>query len=53
MPSMPVARMGYDAWQENRRVIVTGTRNRVMASLVKFIPKATALRLVRNLQTPL
>ena len=53
MPSMPVARLGYDAWQANQRVIVTGTRNRVMASLVKFIPKTTALRLVRNLQSPL
>jgi hypothetical protein len=53
MPSMPVARTGYEAWQTNRRVIVTGTRNRVTASLVKFMPKTTTLRLVRNLQTPL
>jgi short-subunit dehydrogenase len=53
MPSMPVARMGYEAWQANRRVIVTGTRNRVMASLVAFMPRTTVLRLVRNLQSPL
>jgi hypothetical protein len=53
MPSMPVARMGYEAWKANRRVIVTGTRNRVMASLVPFMPRATVLRLVRNLQSPL
>jgi short-subunit dehydrogenase len=33
MPSMVVARMGYDAWQANTRVVVTGARNRVMASL--------------------
>ena len=53
MPSMTVARQGYEAWQANQRVIVTGTRNRVMASLVKFMPKTTVLRLVRNLQSPL
>jgi len=53
MPSMSVARMGYEAWQANRRVIVTGTRNRVMASLVPFMPRTTLLRLVRNLQSPL
>ena len=53
MPSMAVARMGYDAWQANRRVVVTGTRNRVMASLVAFMPRTTVLRLVRNLQSPL
>jgi uncharacterized protein len=53
MPSMPVARMGYDAWQANRRVMVTGTRNRVLASLVSFMPRTAVLRMVRNLQSPL
>ena len=53
MPSMVVARMGYDAWQANRRVEVTGLRNRVMASLVPFPPRTTVLRAVRNLQSPL
>jgi uncharacterized protein len=53
MPSMSVARMGYEGWQANRRVIVTGTRNRVMASLVRFMPRTTVLRLVRNLPSPL
>jgi short-subunit dehydrogenase len=53
MPSMEVARLGYAAWQANRRVIVTGTRNRVMASLVSFLPRTTVLRLVRRLQSPL
>ena len=53
MASMPVARMGYDAWQANTRVIVTGARNRVMASLIPFVPRTTVLRLVRNLQSPL
>ena len=53
MPSMTVARMGYDAWQANKRVEVTGLRNRVMASLVRFAPRTTVLRAVRNLQSPL
>jgi hypothetical protein len=33
--------------------MVTGMRNRVMASLVSFLPRTTVLRLVRNLQSPL
>jgi uncharacterized protein len=53
MPSMAVARMGYEAWQANKRVEVTGLRNRVMASLVRFLPRTTLLRAVRNLQSPL
>jgi short-subunit dehydrogenase len=53
MPSMTVARMGYDAWQANKRVEVTGLRNRIMASLVRFLPRTAVLRTVRNLQSPL
>jgi uncharacterized protein len=53
MPSMSVARMGYDAWQNNRRVEVTGLRNRLTASLVPFLPRPLLLRLVRNLQSPI
>ena len=53
MPSMTVARMGYQAWQNNTRVIVTGSRNRIMARLVPFLPRSTALRIVRNLQSPI
>lgn len=53
MPSMSVARMGYDAWQRNKRVEITGTRNWVGASLGRFLPRTTLLRIVRNLQSPL
>jgi len=53
MPSMDVARMGYDAWQANTRVIVTGARNRMMATLVRFMPRTMVLRAVRNLQSPI
>jgi uncharacterized protein len=53
MPSMTVARMGYEAWRANRRVEVTGLRNRVLASLVRFMPRTAVLRSVRNLQSPI
>jgi uncharacterized protein len=52
MASAPVARMGYDAWRRNRRVKVTGGRNAFQAGLVKYIPRATLLKMVRNLQSP-
>jgi hypothetical protein len=53
MPSMPVARMGYDGWQANTRVVVTGTRNRLMAALVPFVPRTMILSTIRNLQSPI
>jgi len=51
-PSMPVARAGYRGWQENRRVVITGARNRVMAELAQVMPRRAVLRMVRHLQTP-
>jgi short-subunit dehydrogenase len=53
MPSADVARMGYEAWQSNKRVEVTGLRNRVVASLIPFLPRTTVLGLVRNIQSPI
>jgi short-subunit dehydrogenase len=53
MSSQSVAGMGYDAWQANKRVEITGVRNRVTASLVPFLPRTTVLRIVRNLQSPI
>ncbi|MGE0739769.1 MAG: SDR family NAD(P)-dependent oxidoreductase [Hyphomonadaceae bacterium] len=52
MPSMPVARAGYEAWKSNRRVIVTGARNAFQAGLVKYLPRETLLKIVRNVQSP-
>jgi len=52
MPSMDVARAGYEAWEHNQRVLVTGTRNNIMATLVPFIPRAQLLKLVRRIQSP-
>ena len=53
MSATEVAKSGYDAWRQNRRVIVTGTRNAVMAWLVPFLPRRTVLGLVHKLQSPL
>ena len=53
MPSAVVAEEGYRAWKANQRVVITGTRNRVLARLVPFLPRRTVLGLVHNLQSPL
>ncbi len=52
MPSGPVARLGYDGFKRNKRVVVTGINNKFIAGVGKFIPRATLLRMVHNLQSP-
>ncbi|MEQ1754754.1 MAG: SDR family oxidoreductase [Micropepsaceae bacterium] len=52
MPSMTVARQGYNAWQANKRVMITGFRNRMIAALGPFLPRKMLLRMVRNMQSP-
>jgi short-subunit dehydrogenase len=52
MSSMSVARMGYSAWQNNKRVKITGLRNRITATLAPFLPRTTLLGIVRNIQSP-
>lgn len=52
MPSVEVAELGYQAWRRNRRVIVTGRRNAMLAAAVRFLPKRLVLNLVHNLQSP-
>ena len=39
MSSSSVARMGYDAWQDNKRVEITGLRNRI-AGVARTVPAA-------------
>jgi uncharacterized protein len=51
-PSKPVAEQGYRGWQQNRRVVITGARNRVMAELAQVMPRSVVLRMVRQLQSP-
>lgn len=52
MASAPVARAGYEAWKRNQRVIVTGGRNAFQAGMVKYLPRETLLKIVRNIQSP-
>ncbi len=52
MSSQEVAELGYRGWQRNRRVVVTGARNKVLAALVRFLPKRMALGIVHRLQSP-
>lgn len=52
MASAPVARMGYEGWKRNKRVVVTGLPNKFIAGFGKFIPRATLLRMVHGLQSP-
>jgi uncharacterized protein len=52
MSSIVVAKLGYAAFRRNRRVIVTGTRNAILAGIAPMLPRRTVLNLVRNLQSP-
>ena len=52
MTSASVAEMGYRGWQQNRRVVITGTRNAILARLVPFLPRRAILGMVHNLQSP-
>jgi uncharacterized protein len=52
MASMTVARQGYNGWAANKRVVITGGRNRMLARMAPFVPRGTLLRAVRNVQSP-
>lgn len=52
MGSMPVARESYEGFKRNKRVVVTGGRNKFQAGLVKYIPRERLLKIVRNVQSP-
>ena len=51
MPSKKVAGIGYRAFQQNRRVVISGAQNAVLARMVPFFPRGITLGLVRYLQT--
>ncbi len=52
MSSAAVAQEGYDGFQRNQRVVVTGGRNKLLANLAPFLPRRTVLSMVHNLQSP-
>lgn len=53
MSSAEVASLGYQAWKSNKRVEITGLRNRFVAAAVPFLPRKAVLGAVRTLQSPL
>jgi uncharacterized protein len=52
MPSMAVAKQGYQGFRKNTRVVVTGFRNKLLAGFGPFMPRKTLLGIVYNLQSP-
>jgi hypothetical protein len=52
MSSALVAQLGYRGWQQNRRVVITGARNALLARLAPFLPRRLLLAAVHNLQSP-
>jgi short-subunit dehydrogenase len=52
MPSMPVAEEGYRGFLANKRVVITGGRNRMLVTAVKMLPRGQVLRTVRRMQEP-
>jgi short-subunit dehydrogenase len=51
--SISVAEAGYRAFQQNRRVLITGTRNRIMAGIVPYLPRRAVLDIAHRIQSPL
>ncbi len=52
MPSMAVAKLAYRGFKNNKRVVVTGFRNRLLAGLAPFLPRKRLLGIIYNLQSP-
>jgi uncharacterized protein len=52
MPSMAVAKVGYRGFRKNKRVVVTGFSNKLLAGFGPFMPRKTLLGIVHNLQSP-
>jgi short-subunit dehydrogenase len=49
MASMEVARIGYDAMQRGKRLVVTGLQNKIAAQSLRISPRAIVSRVVRKL----
>jgi short-subunit dehydrogenase len=50
MDSATVARIGYEAMQKGKTVVIPGLRNLVMAESVRFTPRKLVTRIVKNMQ---
>lgn len=52
MPSAPVARMGYDGFRRNTRVVVTGATNKATIAAARMLPRGQVLKIVRGMMEP-
>lgn len=52
MRSMAVAQRGYDGFQRNKRVVVTGFSNKALIAITRLTPRRALLKIVRTLQGP-
>jgi hypothetical protein len=52
MPSMTVAQKGYDGFVANKRVVVTGARNKMLIGATRILPRGPLLKIVRRMQEP-
>jgi short-subunit dehydrogenase len=52
MSSLAVAKLGYRGFRTNKRVVITGLRNKVIAGAAPFLPRKRLLGIVHNLQSP-
>jgi len=52
MSSASVAQQGYRGFRDNKRVVITGARNALLARLAPFLPRGMLLNMVHNIQSP-
>lgn len=52
MTAAEVAREAYDGFAANKRVVVTGARNKAMATLAPLMPRTLVLKAVRGMMAP-
>lgn len=50
MDSRTVARVGMEALMRGQAVVIPGFMNKMLANSVRFLPRSTATRIVRNIQ---
>ncbi len=51
MTADDVARIGYEAWQQGRPLVIAGARNRFSAFIVRLAPRSYVRKVVRRLNT--
>ncbi len=51
MSAEEVARIGYEAWQQGKPLVIAGARNRFSAFIVRLAPRSYVRKVVRRLNT--